>query len=83
MSNSKDKKLPVSTSKKGISKSMIQIDTLDGGAIESYKTGNKVFRSAYVTDTRLMGVLSIGITWYLPDNNFKYKFDQFFYIDVE
>lgn len=83
MSNRKDKKLPFSTSKKGISKSMIQIDTLDGGAIESYKTGNKVFRSAYVTDTRLMGVLSIGITWDLPDNKFKKQFHQFFYIDVE
>ena len=83
MSNNKDKKLPVSTNKKSISKSMIQIDTLDGGAIESYKTGNKVFRSAYVTDTRLMGVLSIGITWDLPDNKFKKHFHQFFYIDVE
>lgn len=83
MSNSKDKKIPVSTNKKSISKSMIQIDTLDGGAIESYRTGNKVFRSAYVTDTRLMGVLSIGITWDLPDNKFKKQFHQFFYIDVE
>lgn len=83
MSNSKNKKSPVSTNKKSISKSMIQIDTLDGGAIESYKTGNKVFRSAYVTDTRLMGVLSIGITWDLPDNMFKKQFHQFFYIDVE
>ena len=30
-----------------------------------------------------MGVLSIGITWDLPDNKFKKHFHQFFYIDVE
>lgn len=83
MSNKTDKKLPISPIKKDVSRSKIQVETLDGGAIESYKTGSKVFRSAYVTDTRLMGVLSIGITWDLPDNKFKKQFHQFFYIDVE
>ncbi len=59
------------------------IKFLAGGNRESEKTSSKVFKSAYVTDTRLMGVLSIGITWDLPDNKFKKSMHQFFYIDVE
>ncbi|MCI5698017.1 MAG: hypothetical protein PUG43_00560 [Clostridiales bacterium] len=59
------------------------ITVLAGGSRESDKTSSRIFRSAYVTDTRLMGVLSIGITWDLPDNKFKKRMHQFFYIDVE
>lgn len=59
------------------------ISVLPGGNRESEKSSSKIFHSAYVTDTRLMGVLSIGITWELPENQFKKSMHQFFYIDVE
>lgn len=56
---------------------------LKGGLAESPSIGNKEFKSAYVTDTRLMGVLSVGITWTLDGSGSDREFHQFFYMDVE
>lgn len=43
----------------------------------------ETFKSAYVTDTRLMGVLSVGISWTMDGKNDSPEFHQFFYMDVE
>lgn len=41
------------------------------------------FVSAYVTDTRLMGVVGLQIHWELPDDSVPGDFYQFFYFDAE
>ena len=43
---------------------------LRGGLSETAFTSSRQFVSAYITDTRLMGVVGIYIHWYLPDNTF-------------
>lgn len=60
-----------------------KIQVLKGGAKDTANSSKKIFKSAYVTDTRLMGVLSVGITWDLPENQYNKALHQFFYIDVE
>ena len=56
---------------------------LGGGLSETADSSRKEFQSAYVTDTRLMGVLGMRICWHLPDNtHYKYQY-QFFYFDAE
>ena len=61
----------------------ITLKLLDGGLSETAADSRKVFQSAYVTDTRLMGVLGMRICWHLPDNlHYKYQY-QFFYFDAE
>ncbi|XVG96276.1 hypothetical protein ACGCUQ_05435 [Eubacteriales bacterium KG127] len=60
-----------------------KIQVLKGGAKDTANSSEKIFKSAYVTDTRLMGVLSVGITWELPENQYHKALHQFFYIDVE
>lgn len=41
------------------------------------------FVSAYVTDTRLMGVLALSIHWSIPTASDNTDFHQFFYFDAE
>ncbi|MGN0720050.1 MAG: hypothetical protein ACI4LQ_09570 [Anaerovoracaceae bacterium] len=54
-----------------------------GGLSETSQTSQKAFVSAYVTDTRLMGVTGVYIHWALPENTVLTHFHQFFYLDSE
>ncbi len=56
---------------------------LRGGLSETAADSQKVFLSAYVTDTRLMGVIGVYIHWSLPENINMTDFHQFFYFDAE
>ncbi len=56
---------------------------LKGGLDETVGHGPKVFRSAFVTDTRLMGVVGLHVHWTLPDNEVNTELHQFFYFDAE
>ena len=63
---------------------------IEGGLLTAEKNAKKHFISAYVTDTRLMGVLAVYAHWrtYLPaDRTFDIDegtdLHQFFYIDCE
>lgn len=60
-----------------------KLKVIKGGLSDSFHYSRKVFDSAYVTDTRLMGVIGMGIKWNLPDNNLRNEFHQFFYLDAE
>lgn len=56
---------------------------IDGGLSETARGKRREFHSAYVTDTRLMGVLGMRICWHLPENlHYRYLY-QFFYFDAE
>ena len=57
---------------------------LKGGLTSSIKDMPKHFVSAYVTDTRLMGVLAVYARWYVSDPSIPSgELHQFFYIDCE
>ena len=56
---------------------------LRGGLSETARDRRKVFLSASVTDTRLMGVTGLTIHWLLPENETLTHFHQFFYFDAE
>jgi hypothetical protein len=54
-----------------------------GGAVASIRNNTRTFKSAFVTDTRLMGVVGLYISWELSNKNYKSDFHQFFYFDAE
>ncbi|MGN0659751.1 MAG: hypothetical protein ACI4LA_09090 [Emergencia sp.] len=54
-----------------------------GGLSDNAATSRKEFVSAYVTDTRLMGVVAMYIHFRLPDNEVMGDLHQFFYFDAE
>ena len=56
---------------------------LRGGLLDTAVTSRKDFVSAYVTNTRLMGVIGMHIHFHLPDNEILHDFHQFFYFDAE
>lgn len=56
---------------------------ITGGLSESVDTSQKEFVSAYVTDTRLMGVVGMYVHWYLPDNIRHKELYQLFYFEAE
>lgn len=60
---------------------------IKGGAATSLSNKQKHFVTAYVTDTRLMGVLAIYARWHISDNDGNPDplgdLHQFFYIDCE
>lgn len=62
---------------------------IEGGLLTAEKNSKKYFISAYVTDTRLMGVLAVYAHWrtVLPSTGFNDNqasdLHQFFYIDCE
>ena len=56
---------------------------IKGGLSETSFTSSRQFVSAYITDTRLMGVVGIYIHWYMPQNTLRKHFHQFFYMDAE
>lgn len=49
----------------------------------SFKPEDLIFVDAYVTDTRLMGVLGLSIVWEIIDDKGNIPFHQFFYFDAE
>ena len=56
---------------------------LDGGLLENSAGSRKKFISAFITNTRLMGVVGITIHWKLIDNELNTEFWQCFYLDAE
>ena len=56
---------------------------IKGGAEAAVSTNRKKFLSAFITDTRLMGVVGLYIHWELSDSEFASDFHQFFYFDAE
>lgn len=58
-------------------------EVIDGGLRETSETSRKKLISAYVTNTRLMGVVGIYAKWFLPDNKLRNYLHQFFYLDAE
>lgn len=63
--------------------SKTQFQVIRGGLSETPFTSSRQFVSAYITNTRLMGVVGIYIHWYLPQNMLLKHFHQFFYMDAE
>ena len=59
------------------------LKVLRGGLLDTAITSRKDFVSAYVTNTRLMGVIGMHIHFKLPDNEVLQDFHQFFYFDAE
>lgn len=60
-----------------------EFTVIEGGLAASMDKRPKQFISAYVTDTRLMGVLAVHAHWHLPDGFEGTELHQFFYIDCE
>lgn len=58
---------------------------IKGGVSDESKASveNRIFVSAYVTDTRLMGVVALSIHWKIPSPEGLEDFYQFFYFDAE
>ena len=56
---------------------------IKGGLSFPYEDGNKTFVSAFVTDTRLMGVVGLYIRWNVKSAVAPTNFHQFFYFDIE
>ena len=56
---------------------------IEGGLLTAYNDRKKHFVSAYVTDTRLMGVLAIYAHWRTDGADEDFDLHQFFYIDCE
>jgi len=56
---------------------------LRGGLLETAADSKKEFISAYVTNTRLMGVVGMYIHFRLPENEHQQDLHQFFYFDAE
>jgi hypothetical protein len=66
-----------------LSESKGKFTVLDGGLSKSYNGMNTKFCSAWVTDTRLMGVLCMGLHWKVTDDKNAQDLHQFFYFDIE
>lgn len=60
-----------------------KLTVIEGGLAATIDKYDKFFVSAYVTDTRLMGVLAVYARWKLYDTADGTDFHQFFYIDCE
>ncbi len=56
---------------------------IEGGISYLLKTKGKNLINAYITDTRLMGVLAIYAHWSIGENEHSRDLHQFFYIDCE
>ncbi|MBR3785613.1 MAG: hypothetical protein IKJ77_04350 [Firmicutes bacterium] len=59
------------------------LKVLRGGLLDTAITSRKDFVSAYVTNTRLMGVIGMHMHFKLPDNEVIEDLHQFFYFDAE
>lgn len=60
-----------------------KLTVIEGGLSASMNNREKNFVSAYVTNTRLMGVLSVYARWQLSGPEPESDLHQFFYIDCE
>ncbi len=60
-----------------------ELTVIEGGLSVPVSKRTKHFVSAYVTDTRLMGVLSIYARWRMTSGSSETDLHQFFYIDCE
>lgn len=58
-------------------------EVIEGGLRETAETSRKKLIAAYVTNTRLMGVVGVYASWFLPDNKLRDHLYQFFYLDAE
>ena len=56
---------------------------IKGGAANAVNYANRRFMSAFITDTRLMGVVGLHIHWELYSSDFISDFHQYFYFDAE
>jgi len=56
---------------------------IKGGAAAAIINNRRNFLSAFITDTRLMGVVGLYIHWELTNTEFASDFHQFFYFDAE
>ena len=56
---------------------------IKGGAAVALNRHSRKFISAFITDTRLMGVLGLYIHWNLSNNDYNSSLHQFFYFDAE
>ena len=56
---------------------------ISGGLSETIDDSPKEFVSASITDTRLMGVVSMCVHWRLSENSHLTDLHQFFYFDAE
>lgn len=56
---------------------------IKGGNTGPANAEKTIFESAYVTDTRLMGVVGVHIHWILENPSCDYDMHQFFYFDAE
>lgn len=59
-----------------------KLKLIEGGLLPKEKC-ERIFISAYVTDTRLMGVLGMYVHWGLKDCYEAQELHQFFYFDAE
>lgn len=60
------------------------LTVIQGGLSAPADAKQKVFMGAYVTDTRLMGVMGLYIHWRLAQSSISFSdFHQFFYLDAE
>lgn len=59
------------------------LKVIQGGGSNTIAVSERKFISAYVTDTRLMGVVGLHIHWMLESPTFYSDFHQFFYFDAE
>lgn len=60
-----------------------KLTVIEGGLSATMDKHDKYFVSAYVSDTRLMGVLSVYARWKIYDTAAGTDLHQFFYIDCE
>ena len=60
-----------------------KLTVIEGGIPYLLKTKKKNLINAYITDTRLMGVLAVYAHWSIGENNDIRDLHQFFYIDCE
>lgn len=56
---------------------------IEGGLSAPKNSASRQFMGAYVTNTRLMGVIGLYIHWRLDDRYSSPDFHQFFYLDSE
>ncbi len=60
-----------------------KLTVIEGGVPYLVENRQKLLVSAYVTNTRLMGVLALYAHWRISDTDEILDFHQFFYIDCE
>ena len=52
------------------------------GGLKTKETADRTFISAFITNTRLMGVVAMGVHWHIGSTADAENLHQFFYFDV-